>query len=103
MKTFTKGTLTTTVDDDDRRIPQYLANGWKEAPNPEKPKDDADERTGKAIDDVNASEGEDKGEKKGKGKAAATDKKVNDAIKANANAASEGEEVDDGLLNKEGN
>ena len=39
---------------------------------------------------------------KGKGKAAATDKKVNDAIKANANAASEGEEVDDGLLNKEG-
>ena len=104
MKTFTKGSLTTVVEDNDRRIPQYIANGWKETGTTAKQKDDADERTGKAIDDVNASEVEDKGEKKGKGKgkAAATDKKVNDAIKANANAASEGEEVDDGLLNKEG-
>ena len=56
MKTFTKGTLTTTVDDDDRRIPQYLANGWKEAPNPEKPKDDADKRIDKAIGEANESE-----------------------------------------------
>ena len=103
MKTFTKGSLTTVVEDNDRRIPQYIANGWKETGTTPKQKDDADERTGKAIDDVNASEGEDKGEKKGKGKAAATDKKVNDAIKANANAASEGEAVDDGLLKKEGN
>lgn len=100
MKTFTKGSLTTVVEDNDRRIPQYIANGWKETGTTAKQKDDADERTGKTIDDVNASEGEKKG--KGKGKAAATDKKVNDAIKANANAASEGEEVDDGLLNKEG-
>lgn len=100
MKTFTKGSLTTVVEDNDRRIPQYLTNGWKETKTPSKQADEADKRTGKAIDDVNASEGEKKG--KGKGKAAAPDKKVNDAIKANANAASEGEEVDDGLLNKEG-
>lgn len=107
MKTYTKGGLTTVVEDNDRRIPQYLAEGWKETETTPKPKDDADERTGKAIDDVNASE--DKGEKKGKGdsktngkgsKAAAPDKKVSDAIKANANAATEGEAVDDGLLDK---
>ncbi len=101
MKTFTKGSLTTVVEDNDRRIPQYIANGWKETGTTPKQKDEADERTGKAIDDVNASAGGKKG--KGKGKAAAPDKQVNDAIKANANAASEGEEVDDGLLNKEGN
>ena len=97
MKTFTKGTLTTTVDDDDRRIPQYLANGWKEAPNPEKPKDDADKRIDKAIGEVNESEG--KG--KGKGKNSAPDKKVNDAVDASKNAESEREAVDDGLIKTE--
>ncbi len=100
MKTFVKGKLKTVVEDNDRRIPQYLASGWKEEGTTPKQQDDADKRTGKAIDDVNASEDEKKG--KGKGKAAAPDQKVNDAIKANANAASESEEVDDGLLKKGG-
>lgn len=97
MKTFTKGTLTTTVDDDDRRIPQYLANGWKEAPNPEKPKDDADKRIDKAIGEANESEG--KG--KGKGKNSAPDKKVNDAVDAAKTAEGEREAVDDGLIKAE--
>lgn len=94
MKTFTKGTLTTTVDDDDRRIPEYLANGWKEAPNPEKAKDDADKRIDKAIGEVNESES--KG--KGKGKNRAPDKKVNESVYASKNAESEREAVDDGLI-----
>lgn len=89
MKTFTKGTLTTTVDDDDRRIPQYLANGWKEAPNPEKPKDDADKRIDKAIGEANES------------KNSAPGKKVNDAVDASKNAESEREAVDDGLIKTE--
>lgn len=107
MKTFTKGTLTTTVDDDDRRIPEYLANGWKEAPNPKKPKDDADKRIDKAIGEANESEnapakgkGGGKG-KSGKGKNGATDKKVNDAVDASKNAESEREAVDDGLIKTE--
>lgn len=97
MKTFTKGTLTTTVDDDDRRIPQYLANGWKEAPNPEKPKDDADKRIDKAIGEAN--ESENKGG--GKGKNSAPDKKVNEAVAAAKTAEGEREAVDDGLIKKE--
>lgn len=96
MKTFTKGNLTTVVDDDDRRIPAYLASGWKETETAEKPKDDADKRTEKAIDDANASESKGKGGKKGKN--AAPDKKVNDAVEATKNAAEESEAVDDGLL-----
>lgn len=95
MKTFTKGTLTTTVDDDDRRIPQYLANGWKEAPNPEKPKDDADKRIDKAIGEANAPK------TNGKGKNSAPYKKVNDAVAASKNAESEREAVDDGLIKTE--
>ncbi len=108
MKTFTKGTLTTTVDDDDRRIPQYLANGWKEAPNPEKPKDDADKRIDKAIGEANESENAPKINGKGggkgkssKGKNSAPDKKVNDAVDASKNAESEREVVDDGLIKTE--
>lgn len=97
MKTFTKGTLTTTVDDDDRRIPEYLANGWKEAPNPEKAKDDADKRIDKAIGEANESES--KG--KGKGKNSAPGKKVNEAVDASKNAESEREAVDDGLIKGE--
>lgn len=90
MKTFTKGNLTTVVDDDDRRIPAYLASGWKETETAEKPKDDADKRTEKAIDDANASES--------KGKNAAPDKKVNDAIAAAKTAEAELDTVDDGLI-----
>ena len=97
MKTFNKGTLTTTVDDDDRRIPQYLANGWKEAPNPEKPKDDADKRIDKAVNEAN--ESENKGG--GKGKNSAPDKKVNEAVDAAKTAEGEREAVDDGLIKKE--
>lgn len=103
MKTFTKDTLTTTVDDDDRRIPQYLANGWKEAPNPEKPKDDADKRIDKAIGEANESENAPKtnGKGGGKGKNSAPGKKVNDAVDASKNAESEREVVDDGLIKTE--
>ena len=90
MKTFTKGNLTTVVDDDDRRISAYLANGWKETDTAEKPKDDADKRAEKAIDDANAS-----GKK---GKTAAPDKKVNDAIAAAKTAEAELDTVDDGLI-----
>lgn len=99
MKTFTKGTLTTTVDDDDRRIETYLANGWKETAPVEKPKDEADERMAKAIDDANASENVGSNGKSGKrGKNTAIDKKVNDAVAATAQAAAESEAVDDGLI-----
>ena len=97
MKTFTKGTLTTTVDDDDRRIPDYLANGWKETTTAEKAKDDADKRIDKAIGEANESEG--KGG--GKGKNRAPDKKVNDAVDAAKTAEGEREAVDDGLIKAE--
>lgn len=93
MKTFTKGTLTTTVDDDDRRIPEYLANGWKETATAEKAKDDADKRIDKAIGEANESES--------KGKNSAPDKKVNEAVDASKNAESEREAVDDGLIKGE--
>ena len=98
MKTFTKGSLTTVVDDDDFRIDEYKANGWKETKTADKPKDEADKRTEKAIDDANASEADKKGKNGKKGKAAAPDKKVNDAVAATATAAAESEAVDDGLI-----
>lgn len=103
MKTFTKGTLKTIVDDDDRRIPEYLANGWEEAPTAEKPKDDADKRIDKAVKEANESEGKPKtnGKGGGKGKNSATDKKVNDAVAASKTAESEREAVDDGLIKTE--
>lgn len=97
MKTFTKGTLTTTVDDDDRRIPQYLANGWKETATAEKPKDDEDKRIDKAVNEAN--ESENKGG--GKGKNSAPNKKVNEAVAAAKTAEGEREAVDDGLIKKE--
>lgn len=93
MKEFIKGNITTVVDDNDRRIPEYLANGWKERELTKKPKDVADERMEKAITDANASE--DSGKKNH-----ATDKKVNDALNATKAAADESEAVDDGLLKK---
>jgi hypothetical protein len=98
MKKFTKGTLTTLVEDDDRRIAGYRANGWKEeAIKPTVPTDAADKTLAKSIKDANASE-----PRKGGKKASATDKKVNAAIKANTAAAAESEAVDDGLTSKEG-
>jgi len=101
MKTFTKGTLTTTVDDDDRRIPEYLANGWKETATAEKAKYDADKRIDKAIGEANESESKGKGKGGGKGKNSAPDKKVNEAVDASKVAEGEREEVDDGLIKTE--
>lgn len=98
MKTFTKGSLTTVVDDDDFRIDEYKANGWKETKTADKPKDEADTRIANAIDAANASEADKKGKNGKKSKAAAPDKKVNDAVAATATAAAESEAVDDGLI-----
>lgn len=95
MRKFTKGGIESIVDDNDSRIPAYLANGWKEEAVKAKPTDVADAQTDKALADVAKSEGKTNG--KGKGKT--TGKKVNDAIKANSTASAEAEPVDDGLLN----
>jgi hypothetical protein len=99
MKKFTKGTLLSIVDDNDRRIPGYLANGWKEEKNESKVPTKRAEMLEQALTDANESEIQ-KGGKKGK--AVATDKKVNAAIKSKATAAAEGEEIDDGLTKKRG-
>ncbi len=104
MRKFVKGKLETTVEDNDRRIPDYLANGWKEVKAPTG--NGAQSATDKALDDVANSEGgnktaKSKGNGKNKGgkggKPSKTDQKVNDAINANSNAAAESEAVDDGL------
>lgn len=100
MKKFTKGTLTTIVEDDDRRIPDYKAAGWKEAAIEPLPTDAADETLAKAMSDVDDSQpAKDKKSRKG---ANAPDKKVNEAIKANTAAVAEGEVIDDGLIAQEG-
>ncbi|MDE6474775.1 MAG: hypothetical protein K2L70_06720 [Clostridia bacterium] len=91
MKEFTKGNLTTVVEDNDRRISEYLANGWKEEKLTKKPKDALDKRKEEAIADADASE--DTGKKN-----SATDQKVNDAMSAKENAAAESQAVDDGLI-----
>ena len=104
MKKFIKDGLETLVEDNDRRIPDYLKNGWKEAEVTPKATDEADEQTQRAIDDVETSEGKPKGKKgskSGKG-SKAPGKKVNDAIAANAAAAAENVAVDDGLIKTEG-
>ena len=97
MKKFVKGDLETIVEDNDRRIPAYIAHGWKETELPEKTLDECDKQLNKAIDDVVESEGTPS--KKNRKKPT---KKVNDAIKATTTAATESEAVDDGLLKKEG-
>ncbi len=97
MKEFYKGALVTVVDDNDCRIADYKANGWKERPLTPKPQDDADKRIDDAMQEVNDSESDAKS-KKGKGKKTAPDKKVNDAVEATKNAVEENEAVDDGLL-----
>ena len=101
MKEFTKGALVTVVEDNDRRIADYKANGWKERPLTPKPQDDADKRIDAAMQE--ASDSESKSDAKGKGKKdkskkTAPYKKVNDAVEATKNAAEESEAVDDGLL-----
>lgn len=100
MKEFYKGELVTVVDDNDRRIPDYLANGWKERPLTPKPQDEADKRIDTAMREASDSESTTAAKSKGKGKnkKTAPDKKVNDAVEATKNAVEEGEAVDDGLL-----
>lgn len=96
MKKFKKGAVTTVVEDNDRRIQGYIANGWKEVSLDEKPKSEADKRTEQAKSEATASE---KGKK---GKTAQIDKKVNEAIDATETAHEESEPVDDGLFDKGG-
>lgn len=95
MKKFVKGNLSTLVEDDDRRIPMYLANGWKGEKLSEKPATEADKRMKKAIEDVANT-------KKGKKKNPHDDKQTNEAIVSSETAAAEGTPVDDGLFKKEG-
>lgn len=102
MKEFTKGTLVTVVDDNDRRIADYLANGWKERPLTLKPQDDADKRIGEAIEAADESESAKGGKVMNKSKQTAANKKINDAVSATAVAVAESEEIDDGLLNRGG-
>ena len=52
MRKFTKGSLETVVEDDDRRIVQYLANGWKEEAYEPKPQTEEDKRKQEAIAEV---------------------------------------------------
>lgn len=98
MKRFVKGGIETTVDDNDNRIADYLANGWKEAELPVKAKDAATEQLSKAIADANDSEATDAKKKK----RTAADKKVNDAIAATNTAARDSVAVDDGLMKSGG-
>lgn len=93
MKKFTKGKLVTYVEDDDRRIPDYINSGWKEAAAGKKAESEADSRVRKAIEDVAKS-------RPRKAKVHATDKQVNEAIAAGETAAAESEAVDDGLLKR---
>lgn len=96
MKRFIKGELETVVDDNDRRIPDYIAGGWKEVELIAKPQDEASKKMNKAIADANDSE------PTGARKRTAADKKVNAAIQANNAAAAESEAVDDGLFKNGG-
>lgn len=64
MKKFIKDGLETLVEDNDRRIPDYLKNGWKEAEVTPKATDEADKQTQRAIDDVETSEGKPKNGKR---------------------------------------
>lgn len=92
MKKFTKGNLTTYVDDNDRRIADYRSNGWTEETVESAKVSIEDEVLGTAINDANDSEA-DKKKKNG-----ASSKKVNSAIKAKTTAAAESAAVDDGLI-----
>ncbi len=91
MKKFVKGNLETIVEDDDRRIPAYLKNGWKEAEYTPKPQTEAEKRMNKAMAEALERRGK-------KSKRPVEDKKVNDAIAATEAAHTEGEPVDDGLI-----
>lgn len=98
MRTFVKGPLKTVVDDNDKRIPLYIANGWEEETTMPKEKDDRDYRIENAMRDV--SESESVNNPQNKRRASAADKKVNDALKSMQAAELESESVDDGLIKK---
>lgn len=91
MKKFVKGNLVTIVEDDDRRIPAYVKNGWKETEYAPKPQTEAEKRMDKAVEEVLERRGK-------KPKRPIEDKKVNEAINATETAHKESEPVDDGLL-----
>lgn len=102
MRKFVKGKLETVVEDNDRRIPDYLAKGWEEVTPKAPTTNGGQSATDKALEDVANSENgnatpKGKGGKGKTGKPSKTDKKVNDAIDANSNAAAEGDAIDDGL------
>lgn len=96
MKKFIKGTLETIVEDNDRRIPEYIANGWKEKKVEPKPQSESEKRAAEAISEASKPS---KGNKKS-GKH--NDKKINEAIAATETAHTESEPVDDGLFAKGG-
>lgn len=105
MKKFIKGSIETVVEDNDKRIPEYKANGWKEVPLAATP-DTAKTALNQALADVEASEQPADTKNKGKGnkrngKTADTETKVNAAVEASSAAAVESGEVDDGLEKKE--
>jgi hypothetical protein len=95
MRKFVKGNLHTVVDDNDRRVADYIASGWTEVALDEPKSTPATEVLEKALKDANESEPAKIGKKR---KAGATDKKVNAAIKANTRAAAQSEPIDDGLI-----
>lgn len=98
MKKFVKGNISTIVEDDDRRIPMYLAGGWKEEKLTARPESEAESRMKKAIEDV---VGTKRGTNRSKKKSVHEDKQVNEAIVSTETAAAESVPVDDGLFKKE--
>lgn len=100
MRKFVKGNLTTIVEDNDQRIEAYKAAGWNEVPfRSDRTPTETAILLKKTIKDVHESEPKQDGKKP---KATAHGKKINDAVKANKNAAAQSEPVDDGLIVKGG-
>lgn len=94
MRKFTSGKLISFVDNDDLRIPAYMANGWKEEIAEISKPTELHNTMKQAVKEVSESEG-------GK-KTKATDEKVNAATKSKMVAADEVKEIDDGLIVKKG-
>ena len=97
MRRFTNGAVVSFVEDDDLRIPAYLANGWKEEIAEASKPIELHNIMRQAVKDANESEPQIIGKK-----TKATDNKVNAAIKSKIVAAAESEEIDDGLIIKKG-
>lgn len=99
MRKFTNGAVVSFVEDDDLRIPAYIANGWKEERVGTDEPTELHDLMKQAVKDANESEPKTGGKK---GKATAAVKKVNAAIKSKIVAAAESVEIDDGLIKKGG-